>query len=295
MGGAIDLLSSMTQGGAWVATVLLLSLRLGAALLMTPVLAAAMVPATVRVLLILGLSAALSLGLPSVAATPAAYLMAHPGALIQAGFTEVALGSTLGLGILLAFSAFTLAGRALDIQIGFGLGQVIDPSSNSRAPILTTAFNQVALVVFFLVNGHHALMRGLAYSLERFPLGQPWPIDAAVGPVLKQVAGMFSLSFVLAAPVVFCILMTDLALGVLARNLPQINMLTMGIPVKIVVGIFTLSLWFAGIGPVMTRVYGSIYRTWDAIFAAAPPQPRMLFPVAGGPGQPGALHPQGGR
>ena len=273
MNGAIDLLKTLTQGGAWIATALLLSLRLGATLALTPVLAAAAVPAIVRVLLILGLSAALSLGLPSAVATNSAFLMAHPGALFQAAFTELALGATLGLGIHLAFAAFALAGRSLDIQIGFGLGQVIDPASNTQAPILTTLFNQMGLLVFFLVNGHHALLRGLAYSLERFPLGAPWSLEAAVGPVLKQVAGMFSLSFVLAAPVVFCILMADLGLGVLARNLPQINMLTMGIPVKIIVGLLALSLWVTGIGPVMARVYGSIYHTWDAFFAAAPPAP----------------------
>jgi len=67
--------------------------------------------------------------------------------------------------------------------------------------------------------------------------------------------------------------MADLGLGVLARNLPQINMLTMGIPVKIIVGLLALSLWVTGIGPVMARVYGSIYHTWDAFFAAAPPAP----------------------
>lgn len=275
MGEAIDMLSTLTQGGTWLATVLLMSMRVGAMLMLTPVMAAAAVPARVRVLLILGLSTALALGLPAAAGVRSAFLMAHPGALISACVTELALGATLGLAIHLAFAAFTLAGRSLDIQIGFGLGQVIDPASNTMAPILTTAFNQVALLVFFLVNGHHALLRGLAFSLDRFPLGAPWPMGAAMGPILKQVTAMFSLSFVLAAPVVFCLLLTDLGLGVLARNLPQINMLTLGIPVKIVVGVLALSLWFIGIGPVMVRVYGSIYHTWDAIFAAAPPAPRL--------------------
>jgi len=134
-------------------------------------------------------------------------------------------------------------------------------------PILTTAFNQIALVVFFLVNGHHALLRGLAYSLERFPLGRPWPLETSFVPVIKQVAGLFSLSFSLAAPVVFCILLVEMALGVLARNLPHMNMLAMGIPVKILVGMLALSFWFLGIGNVMLRIYGSIYQAWDLIFS----------------------------
>jgi len=267
---AIDALSPLSLSPTWLAKIMLLSLRLGTVLMMTPVLAAASVPARVRVLLVLGLSAALSLGLPSVTTVHTEFLVKHPGALIQAGFTELALGATLGLGIILAFSAFTMAGRLLDIQVGFGMGQTLDPLSNARAPIITTAFNQIALLVFFLVNGHHALLRGLAFSLERFPLGQPWPIETAVGPILKQVTGVFGLSFLLAAPVVFCILMVEMGLGVLARNMPQINMLVLGIPVKIVVGLLTLSVWFTGIGPVMTRVYGSIYQTWGVIFEPSP-------------------------
>ena len=68
---------------------------------------------------------------------------------------------------------------------------------------------------------------------------------------------------------VFCILLVEFVLGVVGRNLPQMNMFTMGIPIKIVVGLIALSLWFAGIGGVMSRVYASIATTWDAIFAAA--------------------------
>jgi flagellar biosynthetic protein FliR len=79
---------------------------------------------------------------------------------------------------------------------------------------------------------------------------------------------LFALSFSLAAPVVFCILLVEMSLGVLARNLPQMNMLAMGIPVKIIIGMVALSLWFTGIGNVMLRAYAGIYQAWDLIFIA---------------------------
>jgi flagellar biosynthetic protein FliR len=190
--------------------------------------------------------------------------------------SELALGLTLAAAIHLAFSAFALAGRLLDVQIGFGLGQVFDPASSTTTPILSAAFNQAAVVVFFVVDGHHAVLRAVAYSLERVPLGRSWPVEGALLPVIGQMGGVLGLAFALAAPVVFCILLVELALGVLARNLPQMNMLAMGIPIKICVGLVALSLWFSGIGPVMDRAYRSIYQTWDAIFAAegAAPAPR---------------------
>jgi flagellar biosynthesis protein FliR len=71
--------------------------------------------------------------------------------------------------------------------------------------------------------------------------------------------------------VVVCMLLVDLALGVVARNLPQMNLFVVGLPVKIVVGLAALSLWFGGMGDAMNRIYASIYNTWDAVLAAVPP------------------------
>jgi flagellar biosynthetic protein FliR len=266
----IDSLWNLLPGPGYVLAVFLLSLRLGAVLLMTPLLHAVNVPPTARVLLVVGLSAALAMGLPASSAVPEA-LARDPGALFTASMAEVALGATLALGILVAFGAISMAGGLLDTQVGFGMAQVMDPATRRQVPILTSAFNQVGVVVFFLVNGHHALLRGLAYSLERFPLGSGWSVQAASPIVLKQVAGLFALGFALAAPVVVCMLLVDLALGVVARNLPQMNLFVVGLPVKIVVGLAALSLWFGGMGDAMNRIYASIYNTWDAMLAAAPP------------------------
>lgn len=255
---------------SWLVAVGLLALRVAATFAVTPVLYAVPLPASVRMLLVLGLSVALASGLPVSAGTWMGW-----GTLLSAAMAELALGAMLGLGILLAFGAFAVAGQLLDVQLGFGIAQVLDPVTRRPVPILTSAFGYLAVLVFFLVNGHHALLRGISYSIERFPVGAPWSIAHAAEPILKQAVGLFSLGFALAAPVVFCILLVEFALGVVGRNLPQMNMFTMGIPVKILVGLVALSLWFMGIGGVMTRTYASIAATWEGIFAAAPvPQGR---------------------
>jgi flagellar biosynthetic protein FliR len=256
-------------GGTWLAFVGLLALRVAATFAMTPIFYAVPLPASVRMLLVLGLSIALASGLSA----PVGAWMGWSELLFSA-LAELALGATLGLGILLAFGAFSIAGQLLDVQLGFGIAQVIDPVTQRPIPVLTSAFNYLAVLVFFLLNGHHALLRGISYSVERFPVGASWSVGHAVAPVLKQAAGLFSLGFALAAPVVFCILLVEFALGVVGRNLPQMNMFTMGIPVKILVGLVALSFWFAGIGSVMTRTYAGIASTWDGIFVAAPEQRR---------------------
>ncbi len=255
----------------WITRVLLLSLRITAVFLFTPMLAPASVPITARVLFVVALAAALSLALPRAVLAPglSAEAFGDAASVFRAGFTELALGATLALGVLLGFAAFALAGQLLAVQIGFGLAQVIDPTSNATVPVLTSAFNLLAVLVFFLIDGHHALLRGLAGSLERFPLGQPWPLEAAFVPIAGQVVALFSLGFALAAPVAFALLLVEMALGVVARNLPQVNMLTMGIPLKVVVGLLALGLWFGGMRGPMTRVYSGIFESWDAVFRSA--------------------------
>ena len=253
-------------GVAWVAAVLLVSARLAALFAMTPVLHAMPVPASARVLLTLGLSVALALPVAVSASTPLT-----AGALFGAFLSELALGATLGLGILMAFSGFAVAGRLLDVQIGFGIGQVFDPVTRTQIPVLTSVFTLFGVLLFFLVDGHHTLLRGVALSLERFPVGRPWPLEGTAQPVLRQAAGLFTLGFALAAPVVMCVLLVEFALGVVARNLPQVNMFVLGIPVKIVAGLLALSFWTGGMGAVTLRIYDDIYRTWTGVLAVPPP------------------------
>lgn len=248
-----------------VSGVLLLSLRVGAVLAMTPILYKIPIPNFARAILVLGLSIVVSAGLQA----DQSLAVLDTGQLFAAAMSELAFGATLGLGILLAFAAIDLAGRLMDLQIGFGIAQIFDPLSRTQSTLVTSTLNLVALLVFFLVDGHHALLRGISYSIERFPVAQA-PSIATESPLilLAQLNGVFTLGFALAAPIVFCILMVEFALGVVSRNLPQMNMFAFGIPVKTVIGILALSLWSSGMGVIMTRIYGGIYSTWDQIFAA---------------------------
>lgn len=247
-----------------IVAVLLLAVRLSAVLLLTPVLHAAAMPPMVRVLIVLGLACAMALPF-------GAQRMAEGrdvAWLVQAVLREAVVGATLGLGILVAFAGFSVAGRLIDVQVGFGFAQVLDPVTRVQVPALSATFALFAAVVFFLVDGHHALLRGVAYSLERFPLGEPFSLAGAVEPVTRQAAALFALGFALAAPVVLVLLLVEFALGAVSRNLPQMSMLALGIPVKILVGLVALSVWAAGFGAPAGRLYAEIYKAWTGWFAA---------------------------
>jgi flagellar biosynthesis protein FliR len=246
----------------WLLGVVLLATRVGALLWLTPVLSAEAVPAPARLVIVAAIAVALA---PVAAPLGAAGLT--PGALLMAMTSEFALGATMALGLLLALSAFSVAGALLDVQIGYSMARVYDPQTRQQVSLLNAAFTQLAVVTFFLTDAHHAALRALAASLDRFPLGRPWVLEAAFAPVIKQVTSLFVLGFAIAAPVVFCLLLTELALGVLARNLPQMNMFAMAMPIKVVVGLAATAVWFSAGGHLADRVFNSALETWSAWFS----------------------------
>ena len=246
----------------WLATTFLLATRLGAMLLMTPPIGVKAIPAIVRVAFVFALAAMLAAALPSQRLVH----LDNIAALVAAASSELALGMTMALGMAFAFAAFAAGARLLDVQIGFGIGQVFDPVTQQQLPVLSGVVAQAAVVLFVVSDAHHAMLRGIAASIERFPPGTSWPLDASLAPVLQQAAGMFSLGFALVAPVVFCLALIDLGLGVLARNLPQMNMFVLGVPVKVVAGLAALSVWIAASAPVVMRIDASIFAGWEALF-----------------------------
>lgn len=242
----------------WIDSVLLLATRLGALVVVAPPMASAQVPALVRMGFIVALATSLAFALPHAQLDRALPMET----LMPAMVSELAIGLPMALGVAFAFAAFTAGGQILDVQIGFGMSQLFDPLTRQRLPVLSTALAQLATISFFILNGHHALFRAVALSLERYPLGRPFPSGAAVGPLIAQGASMFSLGFALVAPVVFCLLLAELGLGVLARNLPQVNIFAIGLPVKVVVGLVALAAWLSAAAPMITRVHRSVLEGW---------------------------------
>lgn len=239
---------------------LLVSLRMAGLLLLAPPLSSMVVPAPVRLALVLALSAAV---LPMAAPPVADVSLA---ALLQLSVLEFSSGALMALGVNVGFAAFGVGARLLDVQVGFGIGQVLDPSTRQRTPALSAAFMLVAPVVFLSTDGHHMMLRAFARGLERFPAGALWPMEHTARALFQQVQALFTLGLAMVAPVVFCLIMVELGLGVMARNLPQMNVFIMGAPIKVLSGLAALAAWMAATSAPMMRIFESIFRGWDALF-----------------------------
>lgn len=244
----------------WVLSVFLVALRVGVLLMLSPVFTGLAGLVTVRVLLTLMLSAVL---VESVGRPPVPVAMAL-GPIMLAALGEVAVGSVMAFGVYAAFGAFSLAGKILDIQSGFGIGSVYDPVTRAGAPLFATMFNMVAVVCFFSMDAHHAVLRGLAYSLQQVAPGAGW-VSFDVAAAIRQFGLMFSLGVALIVPVLLCLLLVEVGLAVVSRVLPQMNVFIVLVPVKLIAGISIFALSLGTIAPAMARVYASIFTYWEQV------------------------------
>ena len=119
-------------------------------------------------------------------------------------------------------------------------------------------------MMFFTVDAHHALLRGFAYSLEAVPLGSGFHAFSA-DLLVRQFGLIFSFGLLLAAPVLFCVYLVEVGLAVISRNLPQMNIFMISMPVKIVCGLLLLSLLTPRLAPLFDKIFGSIFHFWQEV------------------------------
>lgn len=250
---------SLVIDQAWATTSALLWIRLGVLFFMTPLLAGFNGPPVVVAVLTLALAGLLCAGQPTAAAMPHSV-----GAFVWAGVLEVGIGLLLAFGVHAAFAAFSMAGELLDLQIGFGAANVFNPVTRVASPLVGAILGSLAVIVFFAVDAHHALIRGIAFSVAQMPPGAE-NAHLSAPAVIRQFGAMFSLALALAAPVLFTLLLAEAGFAVISRVLPQMNVYFVGLPLKILAGLTTLALASTALVPVMTRAFAAIFRYWDEV------------------------------
>lgn len=253
---------TLTVEIAWILAVSLVALRSGAALAFTPLFGAGHVPTHFRVLLAIALSALIVSGLGIVPAM----LPLSVSAFAAAALAELVLGAVLAFGVFTAFAAFLLAGRVMDVQLGFGVATLIDPVNRSPSPLLGTVLNLTAVAMFFAIDGHHMLLRGLVFSLEQAPPGT-FISEVDPGILVAQFGAMFVSAAAIAAPVLFTILLIDVVLAVIARTMPQVNVFIVSLPLKIFVGLLMLAISLRYMGSLVARIFEDLFDYWHRLLS----------------------------
>ncbi len=182
--------------------------------------------------------------------------------LVVAG--EFLLGLILGWVCSLIFSAVQMAGQLLDMQIGFGIVNVLDPQFGQQIPLVGNFKYILALLTFLATNGHHVFLSALFNSFKIVPVSGVSFHASLSELIIDMVFAIFITALKISLPVLVAILLTDVALGILAKTMPQMNIFVVGVPGKIFVGLFILALAFpfyiAFLEVGFNAMYKDIYR-----------------------------------
>lgn len=158
------------------------------------------------------------------------------GAFLLLVMKEALVGLLVGFIAYLILSAIQIAGGFIDFQMGFAIANVIDPQTGAQSPITGQYFYIVSLLFLLSVNGHHLLIDGVYHSYQFVPIDNAWiPFgdESLVTFVLKTFSTMFMIALQMALPVVGSLFLVDVALGIVARTVPQLNVFVVGLPLKI--------------------------------------------------------------
>jgi flagellar biosynthetic protein FliR len=153
---------------------------------------------------------------------------------------ELAIGLILGYTSNMVFSALYLAGQIIDIQLGFGMVNVLDPMQDTQIPLTGNFIYILTLLFFLMLNGHHILLTALFKSYNLLPINSFIFNDVLYTNIVNIFAETFAIGFKISIPVLAATLLAEIALGILAKTVPQMNVFVIGMPLKVGVGLLTL-------------------------------------------------------
>jgi len=165
------------------------------------------------------------------------------------------IGLTVGWMAQLLFAALRLAGQHIEIKMGLGLTQLVDPHEGGQTSLMPALLDLLASLVFLAVNGHHLLIHALVSSYRLFPLYGGVGPDSAVVTATSHIATpdlfrllvgaageIFPLALRLSAPIVIGSLLADVVLGVISRMVPQLNLFAVILPAQFAFGLLLFFL-----------------------------------------------------
>jgi flagellar biosynthesis protein FliR len=227
-----------TQLNIWLAALLFPMARVLALVASAPILGNRGVPARIR----LGLGLVLTFAVaPLAGPMPDAAPASWQGLIILV--EQIAIGTTMGFAMRLAFAAVDMAGELIGLQMGLGFASFFDPQNGVSVPVVAQFLGLLATLFFLAINGHLLVIYTLAESFSAIPIGGAFNGGSQAAMNVATLGGQIFLSgLTLALPVLAALLITNVALGVLTRTAPQLNIFAVGFPITLMFGFFMLAL-----------------------------------------------------
>jgi flagellar biosynthetic protein FliR len=203
-------------------------------------------------------------------ALPLSKIPAEPGlsSIVPVLLNELMMGFILGFAALCVFAGLQFAGQMISFQLGFSLIKMIDPQSNVQAPVFSFLTNYIGLLLFLLINGHHWFLLAVNQSFEFMPIGGVQISGPLAAYIVSLSADILVMGVRIAGPVIVVGIVTDVIVGVVGRTAPQINILIVGMPLKVLVGLGCLSVSFYFLPRYLGDVYTGLHKTLFSLLHA---------------------------
>ncbi|CAM2068554.1 flagellar biosynthetic protein FliR [Sulfidibacter corallicola] len=217
---------------------ILVSARIGGIIAFAPVFGASNLPTRVRVFLTIALGWVFAgmLGPLQYEAEPTS------AGLIMQLAGEATIGAAIGFVASIIFEIIIFAGYIIDYMIGFGFINIVDPQSGSSISIFAFFYSFLALLIFLLTDTHHIIIEIMMRSYELIPIFGVRLYENSMDRVLDLTAAIFSTGFQIAAPIFLVMFTIDFSLGMISKTVPQLQILVVGFPLKIAVGLVAIAL-----------------------------------------------------
>lgn len=244
---------------SWALSVIWPFVRISAMLLVAPIFGAQGVNARMR--MGFGLLLALMIA-PQLPRPPMIDVISMQGLVIA--IQQVVIGIAMGFVLQMVFSALTQAGESVALSMGLGFASVVDPAAGVQVPIVSQFFVIMATLLFLAMNGHLVLLEMLLLSFSSLPIGVGGLVPDDFWVLLNFGTTMFNGALLIALPAVASLLMVNLAMGVVARTAPQLNIFAVGFPVMMLAGFVLLGILLpsvsARLGELVTLGFALIQR-----------------------------------
>jgi len=221
---------------------LMVLFRISGIFVIAPMFGSKTIPAKIKIMFALGLSICVypMLLSPSRASSELiAPVLAHGFSLwsiVGSVAMELMLGVVIGYGATLPIMGLQVAGHIADQQLGMGLGGLFNPELDDQGGIVSEFYFIIAMMVFVTIGGHRVLLSTLVGSFNDVPLGGFTADGRLLDMILALLASMFDLGLRVAAPLLCLVFLETVAMGFIARTVPQLNILSIGFPLRILVG-----------------------------------------------------------
>ncbi|KUP07122.1 flagellar biosynthesis protein FliR [Bacillus coahuilensis m2-6] len=176
---------------------------------------------------------------------------------------EAMVGLLIGFAAYMIISAIQIAGGFIDFQMGFAIANVVDPQTGMQSPITGQYLYTFALLLLLSVNGHHIMLDGIFHSYQFIPIDSmlPFENESIVLFITTAFSRVFVIAFQISAPVVATLFLVDIALGIVARTVPQLNIFVVGFPIKIAVSFIILILVMGSMMIVIQQTFEYMFIT----------------------------------